>query len=1045
MSEEYSRKRQREGDFEDDYEPQQQQQSLPPHLMGANAGDNGSYDDYAPAPPHATSTNEHQHPPGGRFNEHHDGNNAGRYEGGYRKRQRRLQMSVEIQRANELCDSLQTFGDSAYNTKVLLAQSTETMSYFWSDPDFSSSVLKFLGATIVETPHKSVLFSGLIMLANSKNEQIGKDLIGWLRDRIIDVFTSMEPSNDMDVDIDAGGEQMSFSKSWSRIIMIIRMLGLLVDIIEDFDVVVKMIQQLLEFAVELQNSKTERCGLAELIYYELTISIPYLIINSSNNSELKDKCKELLAISKNFNVKDFSELESGLYNPIAIGSVKFCDVLKNAPAATEEYLDDMSLFYDTLSSVKPLIKTVLDEKAMRSAKTGEDAENEGASPENIVVVDDAEEKKMSKHSIGEISVPSFEVLSQYENLNEYVSTSDALWKKPRFFIELFPNEQSRKDLEFETSPKLATYVSMILNDLIISALTNLEYNRVTLSKQFLNFQRFFNEKKFAKSNSPLDKLMIINDLNKGLDFDLVKNLEDSTDFDDSIKNQMISSAKKIQTEFESGYTSTWKMEEVVLENIINFIFLIPESEKLPLVFFESLLTDTCGRDWTLVKRSQLHSNESLMFSKLIGDCFRYFYDNIEQLKYENIVKFINWFVFQISNFKFQWEWQEWITDVIQLGEENIYNPKIFFIKNVIHKEILLTNFKYIRDRTLPDDLKKFANLSLKNKEGLIEYDSKFFGNEFAQSNTSNPFEEIEEGNIDAENEEPQPVVETNTDTYKLFSHYLFNHDDHPYNDICRDIYMNLENVDESAESLIELTNKLKERIENDGDGIVNDSEEYIITLVVQSICLIGSRSFSVFEESLNKVFGFKLNAIIENTNNEAKEQWIINAVLRIWNSEPRIGFMFIEKLYRYGSITEESVIISVWNCTSDKILPLSEIYADEFLDRILDYADEEDGEEEMAKQKKMIGLYLSNGITRLNELTKEVETSNEKLLDYLDGLKDDNLDIEWGVKNLIGLLISKIMKFKAKYDKEDFGFSELFESIENEEVKNHFNKIVYSV
>lgn len=1071
MSEELSRKRQRPDEFEDDYyEPsshhngngEEQQEgdnatALPPHMMG---GENG-YDDYAPPPhqamdydqngssiPEASNTQpstEQTDEQGDLFRQSAAGTGGyaqGRYDsGGPRKRQRRMQLSSEIQRALELCNSLQTFGDASYETKILLTQSSETMAQLWSDDDFRSNLLKFLGAVVIEMPHKTVLFSGLILLANAKNEQIGKDFLAWLKDRVNDVFEAMDRKG-MDVDGDdnqPGDDQVNHEKCWNRVFMILRMFGLLVRIIDDFDEVFRFAERLLEFAHNLQSSQDERSKLAELIYYETTLSIPYLVVNDSSNEELRQKCEQLINTAKTFGVKSTEKTDS-FYRPIANGQstsvVPISKILESAPESTEDFMKNMDLFYDINSLAEPLIKAVLNEKAITAAVPEGDEENKDNEESN----ENPEEKlkpeqKMVKHSIGEFTLPDIDVLVKYQELKEFASTSDKLWRYPRFFIDIFPHEQARESLEFKTRPDYSTYESMILNDIITNILSNVEYNRVTVSKQFINFQRFFNEKKFSKSNSPLDKLMIIHDLGKGLEFDLLKNLEESNDFEEHIKSQMINSARRIQAEFEDGFTSTWKMEEVILNNIINLIFTLPSSG-LPQIYFEALLSDTCGRDWTLVKRSQLHSNESLVFSKLVGDCFRYFYNNIEKLEYESIVRFIEWFVFQISNFKFEWEWQEWVSDVIQLGDDKVYHPRLFFIKNAIHKEILVTNYKFIRDRTLPDDLKKFANLTLKNKEALIKYDSKFFGEEFAQANTNDPFEKAGESESNGEDNE-EYAAETNTDTYKLFSHYLFNHDDHPYNDICRDIYMNLENVDESTDSLLELTTKLKEKIESDSSGIVENSDEYIITLVVQSICLIGSRSFSVFEESLNKVFGDKLNVIVENTDNDRKKQWIIDAVLRIWNNEPRIGFMFIEKLLRYGTLDEVTVVESVWNCGDNKILPLCEVYADEFLGRILDFADEDDGEEELAKQREIIKVYLELAVARVNDFYTAIGR-DDLSLESLADLQESSSDAEWGLKDLLGLIMSKIRKYK----RFDIGFENIFEKVAAGEIRAYLQEAV---
>lgn len=985
MSEENTRKRGHD-DMEDDYDPSSS--ALPPHLMMGD--NNGEIDDYNPEqPPHMIESqdqsnvsnipNLEQHP------QHHEYPQQ-QYQQPYErhKRQRRMKLSAEFERAYELCSNLQNLGDLNNEFRVLLSQSSETMSYFWNDYEFSENVIKFIGATIVELPHKSVLFSGLIMLSNAKNPKIGSEILKWFKERIDEVFLSLESGDD-----ENDKEVMNLGKNWNRIILILRMFGLLVNIIEDFDNVIELVTELLNRSIQLSSDS----GLAKLLHYEVLLSIPYCLVNDSTNEELKEKLKQTISISKDFTIPDSTD--NGSFMPLNDTElcINYNDVLKSLPQITEEYLDDLSLFYDIKSIVDPLIKTVLTEKALTLEKENQSEDVEMGTELTIV-----------KHELGKFAVPDITVFSKYENLNKFASIGDRLWNSPRYHLQIFKHEDFRKGLEFETLPDAKSYNSLILNNIMTNVLFNLEYNRVTVSKQFLNLQLYFNEKLFAKPNSSLDKLMIINDLNKGLDFDLITNLENSTDFEESIKHQMINSAKKIQYEFENGYKSTWKMEEIVIEAIINLIFKIPEVE-IPLIYFETLLADTCGRDWTTVKRNQLHSNESLLFSKLVGDCFRYLFQNIYKFKFEILKKFINWFLLQISNFKFEWEWQEWIEEIERIGDSKIYNFKNYFVKNIIHKELLITNYKFIKNNTLPTEFKKFANLSLKNKEELIKFDSRFFGAEFASKYTIEPFE-----NVGGEDETPaeefnENIIETNTDTFKLFSNYLFNHDEHPYNDLCRDIYMNLENVDESVESLIELTDKLLNQLANDETGTVENGEEYLVTLIVESICLIGSRSFSVFEDSLNKVFGDKLNAIISRIDNNEKNQWIISAVLRIWNNEPRIGLLFIEKLLRFGTLNEKLIIESVWNCSESKILPLSEVYADEYLERMIDFADDEDGEDAMIKQVELITKYLELAVRKINEI------GDFQLQYILHELNDDSSDEDWKLRALIGHVVTKLRKY----------------------------------
>ncbi|GMM46341.1 Sto1 protein [Pichia kluyveri] len=1038
--------------------------------------------------------------------------------GGRNNKREYYQPQEEFNKVTELCSRLEFLGDSAFETKMLLTQSSETLAFCWNDLEFKKKLLQYLGAVIYEMPHKSVIFSGLILLSNSKNGDVGKDFIDWLKHRIDEVFNAMvEDSNDNFT----SKSEMAHLKSWNVIVTLLRMIGLLSSIIVDFDEIITFTNKLIEFAIELQNNNENRSGLAELIFYEVVIGIPFYLVNDQSNVELKNKLRELINNASKFQVKDGEcEFDDDYYKPINSNNgsiVKMSDILRNVCEATESYLDDMSLFMDVASFVDPLIETVLVERGIKIAKveaerkkaageTEEKKENDEVNkeqdndddykPNEGEKMDDddkpkeetnedekleIEEQFVSKHSIGEIEVPSYEVLNRYQDFSKFASDVDKIWLHPRYFINLFPFESTRQQLELETSPSLNSYISMILNDDIINVLFKLEYNRITCSKHLLNFQAYYNHKKFAKPNSPLDKLLIIKDLNKGIDFDLIKNLEESTDFEEEAKQQMINSAKKIQEEYEKGFTSTWKMEEIVLKNIINLAFLLPDSS-LTLLYFESLIADTCGRNWTLSKRNANNvggnnNNDILIFSKLVGDIFRYFYNNVEELEFVNINKFINWFLFQISNFKFEWAWEEWVNNINELGEaEQNYNARIYFIKNVIHKELLINNYKFIKNNTLPKEFQRYANLSLKTKEELIEYDIKFFGKSFADNNTINPFDSIEgengnglddnELNKNYEHYSTEAIVETNTETFKLFDNYLFNHDEHPYNENCRDIYMNLENIEASIELFEELINKLRERVENESEEskIVENSDEYIITVIIQSICLIGSRSFSVFEESLKKVFGEKLKFVLDSIDNDMKEEWIIEAVLRIWNNEPRIGLLFIEKLNKFGVLDTFTIIRKVWNLSSDRLLPLSELYVSEFLENLIegeiyyeeDESDDTDSnanegeneeeeeyvekvnEESFEKYKDTIKFNFEIAIEKMNEMYIEVE--NGLAIKDLKTLKAGDEDYKWGVKNMFGLLKKYIFKYGKDIGNEG-EIENILSGLDNEEIRNELIRL----
>lgn len=891
-------------------------------------------------------------------------------------------LSYELERAQSLIRDLQRLGEDPYLLEKDWMNFSNMLAYFWGEEEFRNCMMQYLCVSLVEMPHKVVHFSILIILSNAGNSSIGLDIIQWLKDRLNDAFTDKI--------------EMPNVKGWNRIKLILRALALLTSggIISDKENLINYWKEILNLSVQLQNENDKRVALSEMLFYEFTISIPYLNILNSND-ELKDFCNNLLSISRNF----ISKPEDGV--PQLANAQPMSDLMEGLVDTVESYLDDMKLWEKYDEQLVVMTKDILEKKAEKDLVMSGQAD-----AESVPIVGNVE-----THTIGYIDIENLK-----EKSLETESIVDKLWLKPRYMTNLFSNERTRRELDFKTVPLKTNYVSMIIRDIIDDILINVEYNRVTVSKQLLILPVFFNQKLFARPNSQLDRLMIINDFNNSSDYDLVKNIEQNNEFPPHVMEQMIESAKNIQADFEQGFKSTWKMDEIILESVIDIMFTVP-SIKLPLVYFESMLTDTTGRDWAYVKKYNNH--EAMTFSKLIGDCFRYFYDNIQILDRDNCNKLVNWFLFQISNYKFEWEWQEWVPDVLHLGSDAIYNKKINFIRNAIHKAMLITNYKYIKDKTLPNDLKYFANLALNKRESLINFDAQFYGDQFANMNTQDPFSNLNDQLTQLNENDYERIIETNTDAYKLFDQYFFNHEDHKYHNKCRDIYMNLENIEASIDSFIEITNDLRNIISetSESERVVQNTDQYLITLIIQSVCLIGSRSFSVLEEGMNKVFGGKVQAIVDSIEDDRKYSWIVNAVLRLWNLEPRIGMLFLSKFAKFGVIDDKSIINAGWNAGSGKIMPVCELWMEEFLDSLIETSD---------NKHKLIVEYMTNAVSILNKRLENVDISKEEL----NNLTDESEDWKWGIKGLIELIDCKFRKFKDVQGIEMTEFEAIVSSID---------------
>lgn len=879
----------------------------------------------------------------------------------FKRGRREVQLPYELEKANELMRNLQRLGDNPYDLDKEFMNNGGMMAYFWTENDFKRNILKFLGSSMVEFPHKALQFAVVILIANARNPKVGGDFIQWVKARIEEVYESQDDR--MDQGEDEEEAEMLNVHGWNRVKLLLRCLMLLLPIVEDKDSLFDYLEKLLQLAIDTQIGNDRREPMAEMLIYQLSISLPYILANDRQNEEFKMKCKSLVTLAKSFTIKTSAEDFDNA--PLNWGLKPFAEILQSAPDVIESSLDDLSLFQDFSRIIEDGTKMMLEQKAE------EDLISSGNATADAV----PEIGEIIKHQLGSIKLP--------ESLNiELKSIVDKLWSKPRFIVEVFKNETVRSGLGFETLPPLDTYVSMITRDLIEDLVLNVEYNRVVVSRQLLSLQSYFNSRLFCLSHSSLEKLMIVNDLNKNADDsnDLLANLEGNMDLPEDVKQSMIESARNIIRDYDEGFKSTWKIDELFLEVVINLMFTIPSID-LPMVYFESLLMDTSGRDWANAKKE--YERDPLTFSKLLGDCFRSLYGNLDNLKHEIKVKFVEWFVYQISNYKFEWQWEEWVPDVLHIGLDNKWNKQIWFIKNAIHKEMLLTNGKLIK-RTLPEDLKPLANLAINEREQLIDYDAQFFGQDFAQMNTQDPFEHsggagatngIDDGNNN-DMLDYDRIVETNTDAFKLFGQYFFNHHEHKYNEICRDVYMNLENSGATLDEFLKIIERLRGAIAD--DPVISNADQYIITLVIQSVCLIGSRSFSVLQDGLRSLFGEKVNAMLAEIDNQSKSEWVCKAVLRLWTNEPRIGMLCLSRLIGYG-VEHVDIIHAAWQyIDATGCVPVQEVWMEQFLDRFV--IDEQDQE----IKSKLIETHFAYAQQQLEQAKDESEEKFKAIEEFIE-------------------------------------------------------------
>ncbi|CCG82130.1 Putative uncharacterized protein [Taphrina deformans PYCC 5710] len=132
---------------------------------------------------------------------------------------------------------------------------------------------------------------------------------------------------------------------------------------------------------------------------------------------------------------------------------------------------------------------------------------------------------------------------------------------------------------------------------------------------------------------------------------------------------------------------TWKAEDIVVEAIFSELFALALPTHKP-VYYHSVLTELCK----LVPQA---------IAPTFGRAIRAIYNNMENMESELVYRFWDWFSHHLSNFGFNWKWQEWIPDLDQVPT----HPKSVFIRETIEKEAELSYNQRIKT-TLPSDYHK---------------------------------------------------------------------------------------------------------------------------------------------------------------------------------------------------------------------------------------------------------------------------------------------------------------------------------------------------
>lgn len=599
-----------------------------------------------------------------------------------------------------------------------------------------------------------------------------------------------------------------------------------------------------------------------------------------------------------------------------------------------------------------------------------------------------------KHKLPQFSINAENLAINYKPSGDSI---DGLWAhSPRLAFEIYSYTN-----DFETLPNVKSFEGIFFKDVCFDLLTNLSFNKNETSIQLSILDLYFNRDLFAPPGLSIDKLQEINEDNK------------------SGENQ--------------PPLSTWKIEDIAVESILSMIFQLPKSIELDVYYYAVLIA--CCKE----------NPESI--APVFGRAIRFLYNNLESLDFETKVKFMDWMTIQISNFEFSWKWDEWVNDSQKFSSFK-YHPKKFFIKNLIAKELKLSNKKKIRESFITldqesnevkelDEFFKYLNLAVIPNESkyIINYDSELYGNstEIQELVAKLQFEKKETLNI---NLSPQ-----------LEMFFVFTNDRMPYFNECDRFNKFLLSNGRTNKDFFDIIEQVKNDITNDDINKV----KFIINLIFQSYCFIGSRSIystiSILSRDLTKLKWISGNQLSEsdyigssedfrfsavNLSGEESsfnelQNYIIDSIFRIWIHQPQFIFLILEFLVDSKILSFDILIERVCDLSSNFVT--ENINCFETINRLLSsfakkasstYTEETEADKAKAAYVSSLSKISSTFINNLSAILTQLNIKDDEQIKIESDIEDTNrIDLEWLFFDYLDLLKFVIRKFPVEYNLED--------------------------
>lgn len=899
----------------------------------------------------------------------------------------------DIRRIGENANLANQIDDISYISNPIVAE-------FEKIDKLRTSILDTLYAITIEQPQKITSLSVLVLICNSKNFLVSKYVIEYIHSKAQGLLDSVGEMSTDENDAQKGTASVEDAGPFNNIKSILKFLACLSPIVENF-AVVNLFRQFLNLAVELQEEQEGRCGIAEEIFYNTLISLPYLICND-HSSEMRDHCNELVELASKFTIKG-NDSPCNLIQP-------FDSKLDNfeIPYKPKRMID---LIYPSILKLQGEDKSWsnLHNKLFLNFKEFVDPIIENALKNNTI------SNELIKHSLPQLSLPSKEQLVTFKPQG----LIDLLWtKNTRFLFQVY-----NTTTPFETVPSLESYHGLLFRDLAFDILTNLSFNKNEASIQLSILDLYFAKNLFAPPGSSIDQLSLVHN--------------------DNVSGE------------NNPPLSTWKIEDIAVESILTMIFQLP----LPLhheIYYYTVLIVCCRE-----------SPESI--APVFGRAIRYFYNNLEMMDYELKIRYLDWMTIQISNFEFSWKWDEWVSDSKKFRNLR-YHPKRNFIKNLIAKEIRLSNKNRIRESfvtvnpdpnaaeslILLDEFYQYLNISLFPNESkyIISYDCELFGNN----------DEYKEILAKLEYERKEKISTSNTILPQEELVYVFSNSGLPLNEISKTVY---DFIIASWKPNDEFKNLYDQILESVSEHPDINSDKFLINVIFQTYAYIGSRSIysvvSLFERDIVKLqflsgveineerylgTDFKFTKLeLSETQIANRQRWIVDSIFRIWIRQPQVAFLILEYLIEFGILQPQYLIEKALDVNYNLIV--DNISCMESINRVLLNQIKKEGSDKLILN--LFDSIVKNINHTLNSL-REAEVDNPlKIVTEFSEEEIENEDVmeridnQWLLFEYKGLLKSYLRKFgefNANYkDPIKAIFDELSDTTLKDDVLNWLDEI----